>query len=244
MNNHFIVIKVRKEDFLLKIFLLLLCASTTASLLSQEIHQPYKEDQIFLSFTYNQLVDVNNKFSQSGIPYSLSLGYMFDLPLVKKGSISLGVGAMYGFSEYNTSLRFYRQAEIKDGNSLVSLKYDRVDRSDYEYNFFQFNQFSIPVEFRYRTSTFTDISFWRIHIGFMLSYNISDEVYFKNNKLDYIQRNMGIFHQFHYALTAVVGYHLLNLRIVYGLNDMFRSVASISGVQARSLRIGFILYFF
>lgn len=217
-------------------FALFLCGNLFSQQVS--INTPYsREDQIFIFFAYNQL-RYTRGFYQFGIPYTVNFGYMFDLPF-NDSVFAIAFGGSYGFSEYNTSARFYRR---DDGSTTVK----KLGKSSYEHSFFQFNQLSVPLEFRYRTSSYGDMAFWRLALGVVYSYNVSEEIYFKDAKFDYIQKDLSVFQKHHTALTLTAGYHLVNLRVVYGLNDVFHP--SDEGVGAdfsgKSVKIGLILYIF
>ena len=79
------------------IFLLFFVSSISAQKDSLQLGDRYAEDQIYASISYAQFFKQPKEISKSGFSYALSLGFIKDIILNKKGNISFALGVGYGF---------------------------------------------------------------------------------------------------------------------------------------------------
>ena len=72
---------------------------------SLQLGDSYADDQFYLSVSYAQLHQQPSSISKSNFSYSLSAGFIKDLILNKTGSLSMALGAGYGYSSFNHKLK-------------------------------------------------------------------------------------------------------------------------------------------
>jgi len=101
----------------------------------------------------------------------------------------------------------------------------------------------VPIEFRWRTSTYESHKFWRIYGGFKLSYLIHDRSIFQDDQGKIIVTSNKDFNKLLYGAYISTGYNTINVYAYYGLNSLFKS-AKIEGepIAMKSLNIGIIFY--
>mgnify|MGYP000545145824 CR=1 FL=1 len=83
-------------------FLFTLAAQTG---LITELDSLYREDQFYVSVTYNSLINMPINVSQNSFSPGLHLGFVRDFPLNKRRNIALALGLGYSFNSYNHNIR-------------------------------------------------------------------------------------------------------------------------------------------
>jgi hypothetical protein len=73
----------------------------------------------------------------------------------------------------------------------------------------------VPLEFRWRSSTFESYKFWRIYGGVKFSYLLYDKSVLKTAGT---KRSCSDFNDFLYGVYLSGGYNTINLYAYYGLN--------------------------
>jgi len=199
----------------------------------------YREDQFYLSVTYNLLSQVPDGLAQSGFSSGFHLGFIRDFPLNEQRNVAIGVGLGLSSNSYNQNMLI---AEQPNGDySYTIIKEDSISFSK---NKFSTYMVEMPLEFRWRTSTASEYQFWRIYTGLKFSYVFYNSSKFdgsigtiKNSNIDNINR-------LRYGLTLGAGYSTWNAHIYYGLNSIFDKDAKIDGhsVDMRSIKIGLMFY--
>ena len=157
---------------------------------SLQLGSKYAEDQLYFLISYNQLFDQPSLVKGSGFSYGLSAGFMKDLILNKKGSISLALGFGYNYDLLNHGLT------IAEENNEVTFQ---VDNSG-AINTLTIHNLEFPFEFRWRNSDAQIYKFWRVYMGVKASYNMSNNFKFTDQSnsfliemcLDLIHGNMGL----------------------------------------------------
>ncbi len=202
------------------------------------VDNDYREDQFYLSFTYNLLQNKPEGVSQSGFSTGYHFGFIRDMPINKRRNLAIGVGLGFSSNSYNQTLLI---SEIDN-----DYQYDVLNDSETEYSKNKFTTYLVefPIELRWRTSTATDYEFWRIYAGVKLGYLLYNSSKFSSNQNDIKLSNIDDFNAFHYGLTLSVGYSNASFHFYYGLNDIFNSDAKLEGesIGMKSVRIGLIFY--
>ncbi len=114
---------------------------------------------------------------------------------------------------------------------------------DYEKNKLALYFVDLPIEFRWRTSTFESHKFWRVYTGFKLSYLLlSQSRYLDANQNFKIDNNPDI-NKIHYGAYISAGYNSWNLYAYYGLQNMFKN-GSLNGnpIELSTLNVGLMFY--
>jgi len=217
--------------------LFLNCFSTLQSQVDYTIEQDslYREDQFYLSVTYNALINLPNNVSQNSFSTGVHLGAIRDFPLNKRRNIALALGLGYSFNFFNQNIRI-------SGSNPTS--YTTIEDSNYSKNNFSQHFLEAPLEFRWRTSKADSYKFWRVYIGLKLGYLIASKSVFDDGSTLESQRNLKDLNRLQYGLTLSVGYNTWNGYIYYGLNPVFDHVSttSLQPIEMSALKIGLIFY--
>lgn len=213
--------------------------SQEVSVDSTTIDTQYREDQFYLSFTYNLLTKKPENLSQSGFSSGLHAGFIRDFPINKKRTFAIGIGVGYAVSTFNQNMLINRDAS---GNTEFSI----LDQSDINYskNKFSTHTLEFPIEFRWRNSTPTSYNFWRIYTGVKMGYVFAHGTKFKGDLGSLKYQNITEFNQFQYGLTLSFGYNTWNAHFYYALNPIFDSSAKLEGntLDLSVAKIGLIFY--
>jgi hypothetical protein len=217
--------------------LFLNCFSTLQSQVDYTIEQDslYREDQFYLSVTYNALINLPNNVSQNSFSTGVHLGAIRDFPLNKRRNIALALGLGYSFNSFNQNIR------ISGSNPTT---YTKIEDSNYSKNNFSQHFLEAPLEFRWRTSKADSYKFWRVYTGLKLGYLIASKSVFDDGSTLESQRNLKDLNRLQYGLTLSVGYNTWNGYIYYGLNPVFDSVSTtdLQPIDMTALKIGLIFY--
>jgi hypothetical protein len=201
-----------------------------------KIDSLYREDQFFIGLTYNLLNKTPVGFSNDKFAAGLTAGFLRDMPINARRNLAIAPGLGLTFNNYNQNIGILTSNGIPS-YSLLS------DPTQYSNNKFSQLLVDVPLELRWRGSTFDNHTFFRIHAGVKLSYLLFDRSVFRSNSEDVIINNNPNFNKIQYGLFAAAGYGSANLYIQYSLNPLFKS-AQIAGnpINVRSLNIGLIFY--
>lgn len=205
----------------------------------QVIDDNYREDQFYLSLTYNLLGQKPDGLSQQGFSAGFHFGFIRDMPINERRNWAIGVGLGLSSNSYNQNMLITEQATGDYGYSIIS-----EDSISYNKNKFTTYLMEMPLELRWRTSTAKDYKFWRIYTGVKIGY-----VFYNSSKFDgaigQLQNaNITNINGLRYGLTFSAGYSTWNAHIYYGLNSIFDKSAKIDGqaIDLTSVKIGLMFY--
>lgn len=205
----------------------------------KEVDSLYKEDQFYIGATYNLFGNKPKGLNQSGFSIGLNFGFIKDMPINKNRNKAIGFGLGYSLNSYNNNL-------LVTENSSDNFTYRIIDETvgDFTKNKLTQHIIELPIEYRWRTSTPQDYSFWRIYTGFKFGYVLTSTTKFKGNLGDF---NSGInndINSFQYGLTFSAGYNTWNLHAYYGLNPIFSRSAKLDDVSIdiNTIKIGLMFY--
>ncbi|UQD55781.1 porin family protein [Flavobacterium sp. K5-23] len=203
---------------------------------NSKIDSLYREDQFYIGITYNTLQQKPAGLSQNKFSTGLSLGFLRDMPINKDRTIAIASGLGFTYNNYNQNL-FITET---NGTPVYSL----IDSE----TIFKKNKFSqllidVPIEFRWRTSTYESHKFWRIHGGLKFSYLLYNKSIFDGEQGKKIVTSNKDFNKLLYGTYIAAGYNSFNVYAYYGLNSLFKS-ATLDGenIAMSSINIGFIFY--
>jgi len=199
----------------------------------------YREDQFYISVTYNLLGKKPDGISQSGFSSGFHVGFIRDMPINKKRNVAIGLGLGISSNSFNQNLLISK-------NNEQEIEYSILDKSitTYSKNKFSTYLLEIPLEFRWRTSTPTDYNFLRVYPGFKLSYMIYNSSKFKSSEGDISLSNINDFNNLQYGIMLNAGYSNINAHFYYALNNIFNNKANVNGEQIgmNVIKIGLIYY--
>jgi len=201
-----------------------------------KIDSLYREDQFYFSFTLNTLQNKPVGLTQDKFSSGFSTGFLRDFPINKKRTFAIAPGLGFTFNNFNQNL-----AITKANQTIVYT----IINPDTSFNKNRFSQFlvDVPIEFRWRTSTFESHKFWRIYGGLKWSYLVYDKSVYQDAQGKIVVTNNKDFDKFQYGTYISAGYNTINVYAYYGLNSLFKSAkTSTESVDMNSLNIGIMFY--
>lgn len=201
-----------------------------------KIDSLYREDQFYIGVTYNLLKNAPTDFSNDKFSTGFSAGFLRDMPLNKNRNLAIAPGLGLTFNNYSQNIG------ITTANG-VPVYTVLTDATSYSNNKFSQLLVDLPLEFRWRGSTFENHNFFRIHGGIKLSYLLYDRSVYRSGSGDSIITGNADFNKLLYGTYVSAGYGGVNLYVYYGLNPIFKT-AQIAGtkIDMKSLNIGLIFY--
>jgi hypothetical protein len=193
----------------------------------------YLEDQLYLSLTYTILGNKPATISQNGFSGGFSLGFIKDIPLNERRNFGFGAGVGYAYNVYVQNLKISRENQT----TLFELA------EDYKTNRLGINSIEMPIEFRWRTSTATKYTFWRVYGGVKFSYLLNSKTKFSDSEVVLTTKNIPEMNRMQYGATLATGYGNWNLYIYYGLSPLFEdAVFNEQKIDLKDIRIGLKFY--
>jgi hypothetical protein len=203
---------------------------------AMKIDSLYREDQFYFGFTYNTLQGKPVGLSQNKFSVGLSAGFLRDMPISGDRTLAIATGLGFSYNNYNQNL-FISESGQTPVYSIIDSK------AAYSKNKFKQLLIDVPIEFRWRTSTYESHKFWRIYGGFKFSYLLYNKSVFTDTESKIVVLNNKDFNKVLYGLYISAGYNTINVYAHYGLNSLFKS-AKIEGesINMKALNIGVIFY--
>lgn len=196
----------------------------------------YREDQFYFAITYNTLTDKPAGLTQSKFSSGFSGGFLRDMPINKKRTVAIASGIGFTYNNYNQNMAISGTADNPNYSIITS-------DTKYSKNKFSLLSVDVPVEFRWRTSTYESHKFWRIYTGLKFSYLLYDKAAF-NSTIGKVSINGNKdFDKFQYGAYISSGYNTINLYAYYGLNSLFKT-AKINDepLKMKTLNFGIMFY--
>ncbi len=232
----------------LKYLLYIFIGLSTIATLAQDIDVPdtpvvdslYREDQVYVGITFNLLDDKPSGFEQNGLSAGIQAGVIRDFPLNKRRNKAIGIGIGMALDTYNQNLLI--AAPSGSETSTFAIVDESVENVT---NRFTSYTLEMPLEYRWRTSTATKYSFWRIHVGMKLGYVLRFKSTYQDDVLDVAIKDIPEINKFQYGPSFSFGYGAFNFQGYYGLNTLFNDDALLNteeiGIQV--IRLGLVFYF-
>lgn len=197
---------MKNQWFILAFFACVINLNAQADIDTLDAH--YREDQLYVSLSYNLLNNKPDSEENSLFSGGFSLGYMFDLPFNERRNVGFGIGFGYAYNSYSSSFLL----DVEEEQSL------------YETSRFKTQLVEVPIEFRWRTSTASNYSFWRIYAGVKVSYlfHSKSKFIFEDQVIEL--KNISELEKFQYGIILSAGYGSWNLFAYYGLSPLFNDV--------------------
>lgn len=224
--------------FFLSIPFLVLNAQEEKGPFSKEIDSLYREDQFYFGITYNLISDKPIGVDLRGLSGGVHFGYLRDMPINKRRSVAIAVGAGLAIDTYGQNL-FIGEQENEETIFTVldgSINFDRNRLTAYS--------IEAPVEFRWRSSTAETYKFWRVYAGFRVGYVYYYKSTFKQPKNNVFQTNIPEFDALRTSATLSFGYNTVNFFVSYSINPFFKDATTTDGqdVTLRTIKVGLLFY--
>jgi len=202
-----------------------------------KIDSLYREDQFYISITYNLLSQIPQGLRQDKFSAGLSAGFLRDMPLNKKRTIAIAAGLGLSYQNYFQNLTI---SQGQDGARIYGVN----DYNEFVSNRYRQYLVDLPIEFRWRNSTFDSYKFWRIYAGVKLSYVFSSRSVLDDGETTYRINNNPDINKFQYGPYISAGYNTWNVYFYYGLNPLFKDVKTVNGqdLAVKTMNIGLIFY--
>lgn len=178
------------------------------------IDSTYREDQIYIGLTFNFLNNKPDFLSQNGFSGGLSGGVIRDFPINEERNLALALGLGLGIDTYGQNLYI---EDTEEGTLFKNLE----DEDSYDNNRFSLYTVELPLEFRWRTSTFTSYKFWRIYGGLKASYVYYFQSNYKDNTHEIKESDISELERFRLGAHVTFGYNTFNFQIQYGITPFF-----------------------
>lgn len=197
----------------------------------------YREDQFYVNLSFNTIQNSPSGYNQNKISSSFAGGFLRDMPINKNRTYSFAAGLGYSINILNDNLYSYSNFDSKRVYEIIS------SDAYYDKNKTVLQYVDVPIEFRWRNSTFESHKFWRIYVGFKMSYLVSDRYKFVNDLGTTVLKKDPNLNKFQYGCYLASGWNTLNIYIYYGLNPIFKS-SEINGQSNKmnSFNLGFQFY--
>jgi hypothetical protein len=201
-----------------------------------KIDSLYREDQFYFGFTYNTLQQKPVGLSQNKFSVGLSGGFLRDMPINDDRTIAIATGLGFSYNNYNQNL-FISESELALVYSIIN------SETSYKKNKFSQLLIDVPIEFRWRTSTYESHKFWRIYGGLKFSYVLYSKSVFTDAERKIVVSNNKDFNKVLYGLYLSAGYNTINVYAHYGLNPLFKSAKiEDKSIDMKTLNVGVIFY--
>ncbi|ARN70170.1 hypothetical protein BST91_00070 [Nonlabens tegetincola] len=198
----------------------------------------YREDQIYVGLTFNLINNEPDEFSQNGFSGGLHLGFIRDMPINKKRNIAIGIGLGYSTNRYNSNLFINTDESGKTTYQIID------DDIDVDRNRLHTNLIEMPIQFRWRTSTPTEYTFWRIYTGVRLGYIFHHKSDFQGDGVTRVLKDIPELEKFRFAATLSIGNGSFNAFVMYNLNPLFNENAQINNdpINLQPIKFGIEFY--
>ncbi|NNF85195.1 MAG: PorT family protein [Winogradskyella sp.] len=215
------------------------CVAQTQSLQNDvSLDDKYREDQFYISVTYNLLRNKPIDFTQNGFSTGFSFGFIRDMPINDRRNLAVGLGLGLSANSYNQNLVIDESGSAYTYNLISDFEGDVSKNKFYTY------VLELPLEFRWRTSTAEIYNFWRIYTGFKVGYVFYDQSKLRSDLKNLKISNNSDFNSWQYGVILSAGYNTWNFHFFYRLNKLFNDNAklNVQPIDLSELRIGLIFY--
>ena len=188
----------------------------------------FREDQFYVSISYNFLQNKPDNFSQYSFSTGLSAGFLRDFPISDNRHWAIAPGIGYSFNDLKQNIDF---------SSISNSTDTEIVKSKIILHYVDF-----PLELRWRNATPDSHKFWRIYGGFMASYLINGKFKYEGSFGSGTENINDLLNKFQYATYLTFGFNTWNAYIHYGLNPFFDKNKTTTENNVTTLKIGLIFY--
>ena len=199
----------------------------------KEVDSLYREDQMYVALSLNLVQNRPSSFSQHALSSGVAFGFLRDMPINEKRTWAIAPGLGYSYNNLKNN--------IKVDNSTDVTSYT-IDGS-FDKNKLVLHQLELPIEIRWRNSTFDSHKFWRIYTGFKITYLFASKSEYKSPTESIIYRNNTDLSKIKYGAYLSVGNNTGNVYAYYALSPLFKDVKIDNrDLNLSSFNIGLVFY--
>lgn len=197
----------------------------------------YREDQFYLGFSYNILLDRPEGIRQNKFSSGFTGGFLRDIPINKKRTLAIATGLGVSYFKY------FQNMVVAKSND-VAVYNPATPGVDYRKNKFDQIFIDIPIEFRWRNSTPESHKFWRLYSGVKFSYNVANSSRYTDNQYDIKVTQNDDFNKLQAGPYVAFGYNTWNFYGYYGLIPILKTRAKVNNdtVSFHTLNLGVMFY--
>ena len=203
----------------------------TLNLYTQE-NQNYFEDQFYLGLSYNSIGGKVDDFKENKFSYSISYGFIKDIPVSTTGKYAFGIGLGLSHNSLNNNLKYNNQ----NFEFIQNLGSSSTNRYTY-------TELQVPFEIRWRNSSINNYKFWRIYAGLRYSRVIQSKYIYRNDVLSAKIDDLPI-DKDQIGFTINVGFNTWNISVYQSLKPLFTDGTNVDIEGLKQFRLGFIFYVF
>lgn len=218
------------------IFIILVIVFSISSIKAQDsllVGKPYLEDQLYLGFTYNNILNKKAILTQNGLPLGIQTGFIKDIPLNDKQNVGIAVGLGYEYAKFQSNLYINKET------------FSIID--DFDKNKFETHSIAVPIEFRYRSSRDNRFKFWRVYVGGKVAYTFHSNTVFKNTETSEKTNPVPYLNKWQFGPQISLGYNFFNAYAFWSLTPLFKNAPEIESIKVNdisALKVGLQFYIF
>lgn len=202
------------------------------------VDNKYREDQFYASLSYNMVQEKPGNYSQYSFSTGITAGFLRDMPINKRRTYAVAAGLGYSYNNIKHNIAVEKIGGVNT--------YKTVSEGDFDKNKLVLHYLELPIELRWRNSDSINHKFWRVYLGFKVSYLFADKAHYEPNGDTKIKvKNDANLNDFVYGAYISTGWNTWNLYAYYGLTPIYNSVPIEGAGQKltmRSLNFGLIFY--
>lgn len=199
----------------------------------------YREDQMYASFAYNMIQSKPGNYSQYSFSTNLTAGFLRDMPINKSRTYAIAAGLGYSYNNIKHNMVVQ---PIENGVN----SYQPVEEGSFDKNKLVLHYLEVPIELRWRNSDSISHKFWRVYLGFKVSYLFADKALYKPGDSPPIKiKNDKNLNDFVYGAYISAGWNTWNFYAYYGLTPIYNNAPIVDSDQKltmKSLNFGLIFY--
>lgn len=199
----------------------------------------YREDQFYASLSYNLMQGKPGLYSQYSFSTGITAGFLRDMPINKRRTYAIAAGL--GYSYNNIKHNFIVQPIENGVNS-----YQPVAEGSFDKNKLVLHYLELPIELRWRNSDSISHKFWRVYLGFKISYLFADKAQYQPESGIKIKvKNDANLNDFVYGAYISAGWNTWNFYAYYGFTPIYNNapiVDSDQKLKLNALNFGLIFY--
>ncbi len=226
------------KKFILKKSVVFFLLFSSVLVFSQEekkisIDSLYREDQIYATISLNLVQNKPIELTQHALSSGISFGFLRDMPINKNRTWAIAPGLGYSYSNLKNNLK------VSQINDVINYTFE----NNFDKNKLVLHQLELPVEIRWRSSTFESHKFWRIYTGFKVTYLFASKSEYKSSTESITVRNNSDLSKIKYGAYLSVGNNTGNIYAYYALSPLFNNVkVNNENLNLSSFNIGLVFY--
>lgn len=188
---------------------------------------------MYVTLTYNLIQNKPNNFNQHSLSSGLSFGVLRDMPFNKKRTWAIAAGLGYNYNNLKTNIK------ISDISGALIYAID----NSFDKNKLVLHELELPIEIRWRNSTFESHKFWRIYSGFKMSYLVASKSEFISDITNEKLKNNSDLNKLKFGTYLAIGNNTGNIIASYTFTPLFKDACiGAEDLKINSFNIGFVFY--